>query len=58
MKQKLYVDFAGGRFDCWFYSEGLKFWGPFGLNKIRAFAAEQKLDTVYTQEAKLFLRKR
>lgn len=55
MKQTLYVDFAGGRFESWFYSEGETFKGACSSSYADILKYKRKNDftkVILTDEAR------
>jgi hypothetical protein len=59
MKQTLYVDFSGGQFVTWFYSEGTRYRGictAFYYDELMPWKRKQGFtDMVITGEARLFI---
>jgi hypothetical protein len=52
---KIYVDYTGGRFEAWTYSDGDKVrFAMSSISAIRAYAKKHSYELVLTEEAKLF----
>jgi hypothetical protein len=53
--EKIYVDYAGGHFEAWTYSDGDKVrFSMRTMAEIRAYAKRHHYQLILTEEAKLF----